>query len=118
MSASLIFQPVLCLIIACSVGRCKPAATGALTEYNSLDDKDGFADFLIAHQEVSIQTIDRTYVPLFDPARDMPKWLLRLSRGRVPSVLPGQEGEGSLLSAWLYANLGWMDCPLDENGYR
>jgi hypothetical protein len=56
--------------------------TGALTEYNSLDHKDGFADFLIAHQEVPVPIIDRTYMPLFDPARDMPRWLLRLSQVR------------------------------------
>ncbi len=86
MSASLIFQPVLCLIIACSLGRCKPRATGALTGYNGLDDKDGFADFLLAHQEVLVQTIDRTYVHLFDPERDMPRWLPRLSRGRGVGV--------------------------------
>jgi hypothetical protein len=90
---------VLCLIIACSVGRCKPARNWVLTEYNSLDDKHGFADFLIAHQEVLVQTIDRTYVPLFDPAWDMPRWLPRLSQVQSPSVLPGQKGEGGLLPA-------------------
>jgi hypothetical protein len=79
-----------------------------------MDDKDGFADFLLAHQEVLVQTIDRTYVPLFDPAWDMPRWSPRLSQVRAPGVLPGQEGEGGLLSAWLYANLGWMDCPVNE----
>jgi hypothetical protein len=61
-------------------------------------DKDGFADFLLAHQEVPVETIDRTYLPLFDPARDMPRWLPRLSQVRAPGILPGQEGEGGLLA--------------------
>lgn len=72
---------------------------GTLAEHNSLDDKEGFAAFLLAHQEVLVQTIDRTYAPLFDPARDMPQWLHRLNRVRAPGVLPGQKQAGGLLPA-------------------
>jgi len=72
---------------------------GTLVEYNSLDDKDGFAAFLLEHQEMLVQTIDRTYAPLFDPERDMSTWLPALSQVHAPGKLPGQEGPSGLLPA-------------------
>ncbi len=74
-------------------------ANGTLTGYNSLDDKEGFADFLLEHQDTLVQTIDRTYAPLFEPERDMPAWWPLLNRVHAPGVLPGQKVAGGLLSA-------------------
>lgn len=73
--------------------------TGTLNEYNSLDDKEGFAGFLLEHQETLVETIDRTYAPLFDPERDMARWLPRLNLVHAPGKLPGQKGNGGLLPA-------------------
>jgi hypothetical protein len=72
---------------------------GSLTAYNSLDDKDGFAAFLLAHQALLVETIDRSYGPLFDPARNMAAWLSRLKRVRAPGLLPGQTQATGLLPA-------------------
>ncbi len=68
---------------------------GTLRTYNSLDDKAGFADFLLEHQAVLVQSIDETYAPLFDPQRDMADWLPTLSRVRAPGKLPMQSSGGA-----------------------
>ncbi len=69
-------------------------SNGTLRSYNSLDDKTGFADFLLVHQAVLVQSIDETYAPLFDPQRDMADWLPTLSCVRAPGKLPGQASGG------------------------
>lgn len=74
-------------------------ANGTMSEYNSLDDKEGFAAFLLEHQALLVETIDRTYAPLFEPGRDMSHWLPHLQRVRAPGVLPGQKKASGLLPA-------------------
>ena len=70
-----------------------------MSEYNSLDDKEGFADFLLEHQQVLVNSIERGYPPLFEPERDMADWLPALSRVHAPGKLAGRLVAEGLLPA-------------------
>lgn len=72
---------------------------GTLTSYNNLDDKHGFADFLLAHQQVLVESIEKSYPPLFEPERDMAAWLPQLARVRAPGKLAGRLVPEGLLPA-------------------
>ena len=72
---------------------------GVLSEYNSLADKDGFADFLLTHQDALVETIEQRFPPLFEPERDMSPWLPTLQQVQAPGKLPGQKTLGGLLPA-------------------
>jgi hypothetical protein len=72
---------------------------GRFAAYNSLDDKEGFADFLLSHQQTLVDMIEAQYPPLFEPERDMNHWLEPLARIQAPGKLPGQETASGLLPA-------------------
>jgi hypothetical protein len=72
---------------------------GTLAAYNSLDDKAGFAAFLLEYQQVLVDSIERTYPPLFEPERDMTAWLPTLHRVRAPGKLTGRLIAEGLLPA-------------------
>ncbi len=72
---------------------------GRFATYNSLDDKAGFADFLLTHQQTLVDMIEQQYPPLFEPERDMGQWVEPLSQVQAPGKLPGQEKAGGLLPA-------------------
>lgn len=72
---------------------------GRLLTYDSQDDHNGFAAFLMTHQQALVNTIDQQYPPLFDPERDMVDWAEGLRRVRAPGVLPGQKVATGLLAA-------------------
>ncbi|MCB0174234.1 MAG: hypothetical protein KDJ97_27220 [Anaerolineae bacterium] len=72
---------------------------GSLTVFDSLRDKDGFAQFLLDHQDLLVSTIEANHPPLFVPKRDMPVWLPKLQRVQAPGKLPGQQTVGGLLPA-------------------
>jgi hypothetical protein len=72
---------------------------GRLTTHNSLDDKQGFADFLLAHQASLVASIERNFPPLFEPERDLPTWLPALNRVRAPGKLTGRLVAEGLLPA-------------------
>ena len=74
-------------------------ANGTLTEHNSLDDKTGFTQFLLTHQDILVRSIENTYPPLFEPERDMAAWLPQLSRVRAPGKLSGRLVAEGLLPA-------------------
>ncbi|MCB0176455.1 MAG: hypothetical protein KDJ97_38510, partial [Anaerolineae bacterium] len=73
--------------------------TGHLTEYNSLDDQDGFSRFLLNHQHALVDSIEANFPPLFEPERDMPVWLPQLARVRPPGQLAGKLVAEGLLPA-------------------
>ena len=72
---------------------------GRFTTYNSLDDKEGFADFLLTHQQTLVDMIETQYPPLFEPERDMAQWVEPLAKVQAPGKLPGQETSNGLLPA-------------------
>ncbi len=69
---------------------------GTLQEHNSLDDKEGFGDFLLTHQDALVRMIQEKYPPMFEPDRDMPNWVETLQRVQAPGKLPGRESNGLL----------------------
>jgi len=71
--------------------------TGRIYEYNNVDDPKGFVQFLTTHQEMLIESVERTCQPLFMPERDMGRWLPILEKVRAPGLLPGQKEAGRLL---------------------
>ena len=72
---------------------------GRFAAYNSLDDKEGFAGFLLSHQQTLVDMIEAQYPPLFEPERDMEQWIEPLSIVQAPGKLPGQETSNGLLPA-------------------
>lgn len=72
---------------------------GRLTSPNSLDDKQGFADFLLHHQASLVASIEQNFPPLFEPERDLPIWLPALNRVRAPGKLTGRLVAAGLLPA-------------------
>lgn len=73
--------------------------TGALLQYNNREHPKSFANFLTAHQDELVKSVDNTYPPLFQPDRDMPRWEPILTGIHAPGKLPGQDVENGLLPA-------------------
>lgn len=72
---------------------------GTLLDYNSADDKDDFAQFLLTHQGALVRSVQESYPPLFVSERDMSQWSTRLERIHAPGLLPGQKVANGLLPA-------------------
>ncbi|MEM7034317.1 MAG: DEAD/DEAH box helicase family protein, partial [Chloroflexota bacterium] len=72
---------------------------GQLLTFNSQDNRDGFADFLLQHQQTLVETIDYQYPPLFEPDRDMRRWTSTLNQIQAPGLLPGHTVATGLLPA-------------------
>jgi hypothetical protein len=73
--------------------------TGRLERHDSKEDHEQFVEFLTAHQQELVASVEASFPPQFDPGRNMPKWERVLSMVHAPGKLPGEDRENGLLPA-------------------